>query len=139
MHGIQVRPTGEATVSGTTIRRCQMGLFVMGKATIGKCSITACTESGVYAWKAEGGPGETTVEEGVVCEGNNARFAEVMASDGAPSGLWTTSTDTAGASLLDAHTPMMPDDDGTMSRHWHAFNGGVITGVAEEKIARLED
>jgi len=66
-----VRPTGEATVSGTTIRRCQMGLFVMGKATIGKCSITACTESGVYAWKAEGGPGETTVEEGVVCEGNS--------------------------------------------------------------------
>ena len=72
--GIQVMPRGEATVTSTTIRRCTAGLFVEGKAIIGKgCSITACTESRVTAWKTEDGPGEVTVEEGadLVCEGND--------------------------------------------------------------------
>jgi len=49
-NGIQVRPTSKVTVTDTTIRRCQNGLLVTGKAKIGKsCSITACTGSGVYS------------------------------------------------------------------------------------------
>ena len=51
-NGIQVIPTGEATVTGTTIRCCEVGLMVTGKAMIGKgCSSTACAQSGVYAWR----------------------------------------------------------------------------------------
>ena len=39
-NGIQVDPTGELTVTGTTIRRCESGLVVRGKATVGKsCSL----------------------------------------------------------------------------------------------------
>ena len=70
--GIQVEPAGEVAVMGTTIRRCQDGLFVTGKATIGNSSITACTQSGVFAWKTGGGPGVVTVEGGLICEGNNS-------------------------------------------------------------------
>jgi len=73
-NGIEVRLTGELTVTGTTIRRCLNGLFVNGKATIGKgCSITASVKSGVFAWKSEGGLGAVTVEgdADLVCSGNN--------------------------------------------------------------------
>ena len=73
-HGIHVMPTGELTVTGTTIRRCSMGLLVMSKAVLGKsCSITACAMSGGFAMKHGDGPAEVTVESGadVVCEGNS--------------------------------------------------------------------
>ena len=78
--GIQVEPTGEVTVTGTTIRQCEVGLFVGDKATIGKgCSIAACTLSGVYAFKkqVEGYFGEVTVEDDaeLVCEGNSTSNA----------------------------------------------------------------
>jgi len=46
--GIEVESTGEVTVSGTT-RRCRNGLLVEGKTTVSR-SITACVESGVFAW-----------------------------------------------------------------------------------------
>ena len=78
-HGIEVSRTGEATVTGTTIRRCQSGLLMNCKATVGKgCSISACVYAGIDAWKNDGGPGEVTVEEDVdrVCEGNNTCNSE---------------------------------------------------------------
>jgi len=109
-HGIQVNhnllkhgqpnPTGEVTITGTTIRRCEgAGLAVKGRATVGKrCSITDNTLSGIYAWdeimvagNGEGGPGEVTVEEGadLVCEGNNTSKSP------APHGSWTGDIDEA--------------------------------------------
>jgi len=76
--GIFVQPIGEVTVTGTTIRRCETGVHVHGKATVGKgCNVTGCTWSGVYAWKHDVGPGEVTVEEDaeLVCEGDNTNNA----------------------------------------------------------------
>ena len=106
-NGILVKPTGEITVTGTTMRRCKTGLFVLGKATIGKatirsCSITGCTQSGAFAWKTESGPGEVTAEEGadLVCSGNNTSDHE-----------W--------------HGDFV------------AAEGGTIKGVAEEKIKSI--
>jgi len=70
---MQLMLTGQATVTGTTIRRCIAGLLAEGKATIGKgCSITACTHSGVIALEGRGGAGRVTVEGAdVVCTGSN--------------------------------------------------------------------
>ena len=65
-------PTGEATVTGTTVRRYMIGMAVQGKAE-GKsegCRITTNTRGGIMAIKTEEGPGELTVEAGAVCEGN---------------------------------------------------------------------
>ena len=69
--GIQVDPTGEVTIAGTTVRRCDTGLVVTGKATArAGCRITGNAEGGTVASKYDGGPGEVTVEAGAVCEGN---------------------------------------------------------------------
>jgi len=93
------RTTGKATVAGTTIRRSNNGLVMEGNATFRPgCAITAYTESGVYAWQDEGGPGEVTVEADVVCEGNN--------------------------------TGNNVNDGNCLAR-----DGGMITGIAAEKIA----
>jgi len=103
-YGIDVKPSGEVTITGTTIRGCDIGLLVNGKATIGKgCSIIDCVQSGVFAWKADGGPGEVTVEEdaGLVCEGNN--------------------------------TGNHPQEG-----EFVASFGGVIKGIAAEKLTRFE-
>ena len=90
--GIQVEVTGEVAATGTTIRRFCNGLFVWGKATLGKgCSITGCPESGINAWKQGGDPypAVVTVEEGagLVCEVNNPssnrREGDYLARDGA--------------------------------------------------------
>jgi len=71
MFGIHVK--GEATVTGTTVRRCGDSVVVVGKATLGEgCQITDNTSAGIVAWKDEGSPAEVTVEAGVVCEGNNS-------------------------------------------------------------------
>jgi len=89
-HGIHVRPTGEVTVTGTTIRRCyRHGMFVEGTASIGKgCSVTACARSGVYAEPSEeaSSTGAVAAEERaeVVCKGNNT-------STGPTYGNWTSS------------------------------------------------
>lgn len=47
-------------------------MVVKGKATLGQgFRITDNTNTGIAAWKTENGPGEVTVEAGVVCEGSN--------------------------------------------------------------------
>ena len=61
--------TGEAAITGTTVCRCQVGVYVFGKATMGEgCRITDNRPSGIIV--SENSPGEVTVEAGAVCEGN---------------------------------------------------------------------
>jgi len=54
--GIQVQRTGEATLTGTTVRRCSVGVGVQGRATLGEgCRITANVDIGIIAGDGGGG------------------------------------------------------------------------------------